>query len=132
MSYTRTIRLDLSVDDALERVKSALGAQGFGVLTEIDLRATLADKLDEDIEPYVILGACNPGLAHRAHAADPSIGALLPCNVVVRADGDGTIVDALDPAIMSQLSTGQALADVADEAARLIDAALRDLGGAVD
>ena len=129
MSYTRTITLDVSVDAALDRVKEALGQQGFGILTEIDLRATLADKLDVEIEPYVILGACNPRLAHRAHAADPSIGALLPCNVVVRADGDGAVVDALDPAIMSQLSDGDDLAAVAEEAAQLIDAALRDLGG---
>jgi len=125
MAYTRTITLDLPVSEAVDRVKSALKDQGFGTLTEIDLQATMKEKLDADIEPYVILGACNPELAHRALQADRSIGALLPCNVVVRADGDHTIVDALDPAVMSQLADG--LDDVADDAAQRIDAALASL-----
>ncbi|MGI8937548.1 MAG: DUF302 domain-containing protein [Iamia sp.] len=126
MTYTRTITLDMPVSDALDRVKSSLKEQGFGTLTEIDLQATLSEKLDADIEPYTILGACNPELAHRALQADRSIGALLPCNVVVRADGGRTIVDALDPAVMSQLADG--LDGVANEAIRRIDAALEALG----
>lgn len=125
MTYTRTITLDLPVDDAVDMVKRALKEQGFGALTEIDLRATMKEKLDVDVEPYVIVGACNPELAHRALQADRSIGALLPCNVVVRADGNRTVVDALDPSIMSQLADG--LDDVAADATRRIDAALEAL-----
>lgn len=125
MTYTRAIRIDGPVDAAVERVKAALSDQGFGVLTEIDLRATMKEKLDAELEPYVILGACNPGLAHRALEADRSIGALLPCNVVVRADGDDAIVDALDPAVMSQLADG--LDGVASDARERIDAALAAL-----
>lgn len=125
MSYTRTIQIDGPVDETIDKVKAALQEQGFGTLTEIDLAATMKDKLDVDVEPYVILGACNPELAHRALEADRSIGALLPCNVVVRAQGDRTIVDALDPAIMSQLADG--LEGVASEAVERIDAALSTL-----
>jgi uncharacterized protein (DUF302 family) len=125
MTYTRAIRIDGPVDAAVDRVKAALSDQGFGVLTEIDLRATMKEKLDAEVEPYVILGACNPELAHRALEADRSIGALLPCNVVVRADGDDAIVDALDPAVMSQLADD--LYDVASDARERIDAALAAL-----
>lgn len=125
MTYTKTAVLDLAFPDAVERVKEALSEQGFGVLTEIDLQGTMKDKLDVDTEPYVILGACNPQLAHRALETDRSIGALLPCNVVVRGDGDQTVVDALDPSIMSSLASG--LDAVASDATRLIDAALTKL-----
>lgn len=125
MTYTRAIRIDGPVDAAVDRVKAALSDQGFGVLTEIDLRATMKEKLDAEVGPYVILGACNPELAHRALEADRSIGALLPCNVVVRADGDDAIVDALDPAVMSQLADD--LYDVASDARERIDAALAAL-----
>lgn len=125
MTYTKTITLDIPAAEAVDRVKAALSEQGFGTLTEIDLQATMKEKLDADIEPYVIIGACNPKLAHRALESDRSIGALLPCNVVVRGDKNRTIVDALDPDIMSSLATG--LDAVASDAAQLIDAALTDL-----
>lgn len=128
MTYTKTVVLDRPFPDAVARVKEALSEQGFGVLTEIDLQATMKEKLDVDIEPYVILGACNPGLAHRALEADRSIGALLPCNVVVRGDGSRTIVNALDPDVMSSLASG--LDAVASDAGQLIDAALTDLSRA--
>lgn len=129
MSYGTGIRLRADFDDTVVRVRAALKEQGFGVLTEIDVRATLKEKLGEDMEPYLILGACNPPLAHRALAVDRRIGLLLPCNVVVRADGDATVVEALDPQIMVGL-TGQAgLAPVADEAAARLGAMLRTLGG---
>jgi uncharacterized protein (DUF302 family) len=101
-----------------------LKEHAFGTLTEIDLQATM-EKLDVDIEPYMILGACNPELARRALEADRRIGALLPCNVVVRADGDRTIVDALDPSVISQLAEG--LDDVAHDASQRIQAALDGL-----
>ena len=109
--------------------RGALAEQGFGILTEIDLAATLRDKIGVDIPPYLILGACRPPLAHAAVTADPSIGLLLPCNVVVRADGERTVVEAMDPATMVALSGNVALAAVADDARTRLLAALTALGG---
>jgi uncharacterized protein (DUF302 family) len=96
MSYGHTITLDLPFLDAVSRVKDAFGAQGFGTLAEIDVQATLKQKLGLDTEPYLILGACNPQLAHQALQIEPEIG-LLPCNVVVRRHAGTTLVHALDP-----------------------------------
>jgi len=110
------VRVDGSVADVRPRVEAALKAQGFGVLTEIDVQATLKAKLGVDQPPFVILGACNPSLAHRALEADPSIGALLPCNVVLRADGDGTIVEAIDPLGLLGLVETAGVRAVAEEA----------------
>jgi uncharacterized protein (DUF302 family) len=130
MSYAMTIRLPAGFTPTIERVRAALKEQGFGVLTEIDMRATLHEKLGVDLEEYVILGACNPPLAHRAVQADRNIGLLLPCNVVVRADGpDATLVQALDPQVMVQLSDAADLRAVADEATRRLRAALDALSG---
>ncbi|WP_406043386.1 DUF302 domain-containing protein [Micromonospora sp. NBC_00898] len=130
MSYAMTIRLSAGFTPTVERVRAALKEQGFGVLTEIDMRATLREKLGVDLEEYVILGACNPPLAHRAVEADRNIGLLLPCNVVVRADGpDATLVQALDPQVMVQLSDAAELRAVADEATRRLRAALDALSG---
>ena len=123
--YTMTITLDTDLAETEERVRAALAEEGFGILSEIDVQSALQDKLGEDVGPYKILGACNPQLAHRALETDRSIGALLPCNVVVRGDGDQTVVDALDPSIMSSLASG--LEAVASDATRLIDAALTKL-----
>lgn len=127
MSYTETVTTPLEFDEAVESVRSALADQGFGILTEIDVAATLRDKVDADLEPYVILGACNPALAQRAIAIDPSIGAFLPCNVVVRVADDGTVVDALDPGTMSMLSENADLEPIASEARDRILAALGEL-----
>jgi uncharacterized protein (DUF302 family) len=89
---------DTDYDTAVRRVTELLAEEGFGVLTEIDVRATLRKKLDVDFKPYVILGACNPPLAYRALSAEPMIGALLPCNVIVMArDGGGSVVAAFSP-----------------------------------
>lgn len=130
MSYAMTIRLSAGFTPTVERVRSALKDQGFGVLTEIDMRATLREKLGVELEEYVILGACNPPMAHRAVQADRNIGLLLPCNVVVRADGpDATLVQALDPQVMVQLSDAADLRAVADEATRRLRAALDALSG---
>ncbi|MFF8943459.1 DUF302 domain-containing protein [Streptomyces sp. NPDC014864] len=127
MRYDRTVHLDAGFATTVERVREALAAQGFGILTEIDVTATLKAKLDQDMEDYVILGACNPPLAHSALDTDRTIGLLLPCNVVVRTEGDGTTVQALDPDTMVTLTGLDALRPVADEATRRLDAALASL-----
>ncbi|MFC9926473.1 DUF302 domain-containing protein [Streptomyces sp. NPDC127190] len=130
MRYDRSVHLDTDFATAVARVREALAAQGFGILTEIDVTATLKAKLDQDMEDYVILGACNPQLAHRALDADRTVGLLLPCNVVVRTDGDGIAVQALDPDTMVGLTGLDALRPVAEEATRRLDAALAALTAA--
>ncbi|MFF0085328.1 DUF302 domain-containing protein [Streptomyces canus] len=127
MSYDRTVRLTSGFAATVDAVREALAAQGFGVLTEIDVTATLKAKLGHDMEDYLILGACNPSLAHRAIDADRAIGLLLPCNVVVRREGDHTIVQALDPNTMVTLTGLPALQPVAQEATARLDAALASL-----
>ncbi|MEU3708764.1 DUF302 domain-containing protein [Streptomyces catenulae] len=127
MPYDRTVRLSGGFDETVTAVRAALADQGFGVLTEIDVRATLKAKLDHEMEDYLILGACHPPLAHRALQADRSVGLLLPCNVVVRAEGDHTVVQAIDPGTMVTLSGVAAMAPVAEEATRRLDAALAAL-----
>lgn len=97
-------------------VEAALKAEGFGIITEIDVAAVLKTKLGLDSPQYLILGACNPNLAHQAIEIDPSVGALLPCNVVLRADGAGTIVEAIDPVQAMQISDSPRLTAVAREA----------------
>jgi uncharacterized protein (DUF302 family) len=124
MNYGKTIRLPAPFAETADRVRQALKDQGFGVLTEIDVRATLREKLGEDMEDYLILGACNPPLAHRALQADRRIGLLLPCNVVVRADGDQTIVEVLDPDVMVSVTGRDELRPVAAEAAARLEGAL--------
>ncbi|CAL9646734.1 ABC transporter ATP-binding protein [Streptomyces althioticus] len=125
MSYDRTVRMaEADFDTATAAVRQALADQGFGILTEIDVRATLRAKLGHDMEDYLILGACSPPLAHQALEADRSIGLLLPCNVVVRRDGDHTLVQALDPGTMVTLTGLDALKPVADEATARLDAGI--------
>jgi uncharacterized protein (DUF302 family) len=118
--YSFGTRVTGSVADVRPVVEAALKAEGFGILTEIDVAATLKAKLGVDRPAYVILGACNPPLANRAIEAEPSIGTLLPCNVVLRADGDATVVEAMDPAAAMALSDATGIADVgADVRSRL-------------
>ena len=123
MDYGITVRTHIPFAEAAARVRQALKAQGFGVLTEIDVQATLRDKLGQDMEDYLILGACNPPLAHRALDADRKIGLLLPCNVVVRTAGAQTIIEALNPQVMAEVAGQPALKPVADEATSRIRAA---------
>ena len=130
MTYTITTTLARPYDEAVSAVREALGEQGFGILTEIDLKATLKAKIDADIAPYVILGACRPPLAYEAVQADPSIGALLPCNVVVRAQDDqNTVVEAVDPDVMMSMADSDALDEVAADAKKRLVAALDSLSG---
>ena len=112
--YTKTI--DLSPEEAEARVREELEEEGFGVLTEIDVKATLKKKLDEDMRPYKILGACNPPYAHKALEAENKIGTMLPCNVIVQATGDGrTEVAAVDPVASMQAVNNEALRPIAEE-----------------
>jgi len=133
MQYTYTAVVPASWEEVVARTKAALAAQGFGVLSEINIRNTFAAKLGEDaaeaVGDYVILGACNPHLASRALAAEPELGALLPCNVVVRrrAGDPATTVQAIDPQTLVQLSDSDAVREVADDAGTRLRAALDEL-----
>ncbi|KGM14206.1 DUF302 domain-containing protein [Cellulomonas bogoriensis] len=130
MRYSITTTVDLPFDRALAATREALATQGFGILTEIDMAATLKAKLDVDLDPQVILGACNPPLAHRALQAETAIGLLLPCNVVVRSAGpERTTVEALDPDVMVEVTGNSELGDVATDARTRLHAALDTLAG---
>lgn len=130
---TRAVEMDAPFEEATRLVREALVVQGFGILTEADLRATFATKLGEEaadeLGDYLIFGACNPPLARRALAADPSVGLLLPCNVVVRRPPGAarTTVEAVDPSEMLALSDAAALADVARDAGERLDAVIGTL-----
>jgi uncharacterized protein (DUF302 family) len=128
VSYGTQVTLDAPFGEAVGRVRAALARQGFGVLTEIDVTATMQAKLGEQMEDYVILGACNPPFAHQALGIDRSLGLLLPCNVVVRAADGETVVEALDPQVMVTLTGRPELKPVADEVTRRLAAALAELG----
>lgn len=132
--YTMRTTVDRPYEETVEAVRAQLAEAGFGVLTEIDLKATLKEKLDVEVAPQVILGACRPQLAHRALEVEPSIAALLPCNVVVRAvDETTTVVEAFDPdAMMSFAAVGEnreALLAVAADARERLNATLTALKG---
>ncbi|HXF02632.1 MAG TPA: DUF302 domain-containing protein [Arthrobacter sp.] len=136
MTYTLTTVVSLPWAETLERTRRALAEQGFGILTEINIRSTFEAKLGaaaaDAVGDYVILGACNPALASRALAAEPEIGALLPCNVVVRRnrDADATTVEAIDPQTMVQLSGTPSVKEVADDAGTRLRKALAELAEA--
>ena len=128
MSYAISTTIEQPYDAVVTQVRAALADQGFGVLTEIDVQATMKAKLDADVAPQVILGACRPPLALAALQAEPSIGLLLPCNVVVRAlDETTTAVEAVDPQTMVSMTDNAALQDVADDATQRLRAALDSL-----
>ncbi len=127
--YALTRETDLSYEEADRRVRDALQDEGFGVLTEIDVKDTLKKKLDVDFQQYVILGACNPPLAHEALQTEPDIGLLLPCNLVVRELPDGrTMVEALDPVTQLGVAGNQALEGVAADVRQRMQRVLDRLG----
>lgn len=131
MDYQRSITVDLPYDQAVTRTREALAEQGFGILSEIDVRATLKDKRGLEMEPYVILGACNPDLAHQALEIDRSIGVLLPCNVVVSGgEGGRSTVRILDPQLMASVTELANLQPLADEASRRLQTVLDTLATA--
>ena len=129
--YGISAKVDLPYGEAVERTREELQKVGFGILTEIDIAATLRKKLDVDFRPYVILGACNPPLAHRALTAELDIGLLLPCNVIVYADedGKGSVVAAMDPQAALALTGNPEVADMAREVRELLEKALSAVGG---
>ncbi len=118
----------MSFDEALAKVTAELQKEGFGVLTEIDVAATMKKKLDHNMPPYRILGACNPGIAKRALTAEPSIGLLLPCNVVVRQDAAGTVqVEFLDPGMMGQMTDNPSVGPIGTEVREKLQKVMRAL-----
>jgi len=127
-SYGMRINLQVPYERAREQVTEALKEQGFGVLTEIDVKATLKQKLDVDFYKYTILGACNPPLAHRALSAEPEIGLLLPCNVIVYEEGAGSVVSIVDPIAMLSMVDKPELKSVADEARARLERVADRLG----
>ena len=128
--FTLTATLATPYDDTVARVRDLLGEAGFGVLTEIDIRATLKAKLGEDVPAQLILGACRPQLAHRALQVEPRIATLLPCNVVVADAGEGrTRVEVLDPAFMATIAPDPELAEVAADARARLTGMMEALTG---
>lgn len=117
MSYGTAVLLEQPFEDVVDAVRGALSDQGFGVLTEIDVQATMKAKLDADLPPYLILGACHPPLALRALQAEDSVGLLLPCNVIIRQTDQGTVVEAIDPMSLVSLTGNTTLQPVVDEVA---------------
>lgn len=127
MSYCMSRTITGEFDAVEARVRAALAAQGFGVVTEIDMQATLRAKIGAEIDRHVILGACNPGFAHRALQVEPEIGLLLPCNVVIRAAADGIVVDVIDPQMMTDLAQSPQMQAIADEVGEKLSAALASI-----
>ena len=126
-AYAITRTVDLPFDETVERVTAALAIEGFGVLTTIDMRETLKKKLELEIEPYVILGACNPQLASQGLEIEPDLGVLLPCNVVVRRDDERTVVAAMEPLAAMGLAANPALEPLAAAARERIERAMASL-----
>lgn len=130
MVFEESVVVTMPFDEALAEVKTSLAAEGFGTLTEIDVQATLKDKVGKEMARFVIVGACNPSLASRAIDIEPQVGVLLPCNVVVREVEGGVLVEAMDPGVMATLVEQEDIRPIADEARRLIGNALGRLSAA--
>ncbi|NQV57814.1 MAG: DUF302 domain-containing protein [Rhodospirillales bacterium] len=130
MTYHFSKTLTLDFDDAIEKVTAALADKGFGVLTTIDVKATLKKKIDVDFRPYTILGACNPNFAHQALQAEDKIGTMLPCNVIVQQSGEseGEVeVSAVDPAASMQAIDNPALAGIAGQVREMLESVIKGL-----
>lgn len=128
LTYGRAATVNLTFDDAVERVRTLLKEQGFGVLCEINVAKTMKEKIGADFRPYVILGACNPQLAHRGLSAESQLGLLLPCNVVVQSQDGKTVVSAIDAAKMLDIVGNPDLADVAQDANARLSAVIENIG----
>lgn len=124
MSYAMSLTLDRLFDDVVPDVKNALAEQGFGIISEIDMQETLRTKIGVEIDRQLILGACNPAYAHRALLAEPSIGLLLPCNVVIRSTDQGTVVEMINPQMMVDLTSSPDMHQVAAEVTERLEAAM--------
>ena len=128
MSYTIDRKLEgASFEQAVERTRNALAEQGFGVLTEIDAQATMKKKLDVEMDAYLILGACNPKMAHSAISMEPRVGAMLPCNVIVRQVSDGVEISAIDPVASMQAIENPDLTRVAEQVREMLAEAVRSI-----
>lgn len=128
MEYFTSQKVDLSYDQAIEKVTGLLKEEGFGVLTEIDVKDTLKKKLDVDFKKYKILGACNPNFAHKALQAEDKIGVMLPCNVIVEENEDGTVeVSAVNPVASMQAVSNDRLQPIADEVRKRLEKVISNL-----
>ena len=129
MNYGMSLTLNRPFDDVVTDVRDALAQQGFGVVTEVDMQETLRTKIGVDIEKQLILGVCNPTFANRALKAEPSIGLLLPCNVVIRVTDEGTLVEMIDPQFMAQVTESPEMHQVANEVTEKLNGAMESLRG---
>lgn len=127
MTYAMSLTLDRPFDEAVTDVREALAQQGFGVVTEIDMQETLRTKIGVEIEKQLILGVCNPTFANRALKAEPSIGLLLPCNVVIRVSDEGTLVEMINPQFMAQVTESPEMHQVANEVTEKLNAAMESI-----
>ncbi|HEX7406003.1 MAG TPA: DUF302 domain-containing protein [Candidatus Nanopelagicaceae bacterium] len=127
MTYAMSLTLDRPFDDVVKDVREALAQEGFGVVSEIDMQATLRTKIGVEIEKQLILGACSPTFANRALKAEPSIGLLLPCNVVIRVTDEGTLVEMINPQFMAEITGSPEMHQIADEVTEKLNAAMDHL-----
>lgn len=127
MNFGMSRTINRPFEDVNAEVRAALAEQSFGIVSEIDMQATFKNKLNKEIEPMLILGACNPNYAYRALDAVPSIGLLLPCNVVIRKTADGVVVEIINPQMMAEITEGPEMAKIADEVTEKLSAALASL-----
>jgi uncharacterized protein (DUF302 family) len=127
MTYGMSTTLDRPFDDTVTAVREALAGEGFGVVSEIDMQATLRTKLGVETDPYLTLGACNPAYAHRSLQSDPSIGLLLPCNVVIRRTDSGTVVEMINPQMLVEVSDNPEMQPIAQEVSDKLAAAMNTL-----
>ncbi len=127
MNYGMSRTINRPFDEVNTEVRAALAEQSFGIVSEVDMQVTFKNKLNVEIEPMLILGACNPNYAFRALNAEPSIGLLLPCNVVLRKTDAGVVVEIINPQMMAEITEGPEMAKIADEVTEKLAAALASL-----